>query len=63
MNELAMNDLVQTTAVVVIEVLAVAWLVSRFWTRRRFRRPRFLTKPDVKASTLVRKNRPKIIRD
>lgn len=57
-----MNDLFQTTAVVVIEVLAVAWLVSRFWTRR-LRRPRFLIKPDVKASTLVRKNRPKITRD
>jgi hypothetical protein len=62
-----MNDLLQTAAVVVIEALAVAWLVSRFVTRR-LRRPRILTKPDVKASALVRKsstrkNRPTIIRD
>lgn len=49
-----MNEVAQIVAVVVIEVLAVAFLVSRFWTRRR-RRPRLLTKPDVPMSRLVRK--------
>lgn len=45
----------QTALVVVVEVLAIAFLASRLWPRGR--RPRVLTKPDVKASDLVRKKK------
>ncbi len=44
----------QLALVIVIELLAVAFLVSRFVTRR----PKVLTKPDVKTSDLVRKKKP-----
>ncbi len=43
----------QIALVVLVEALALAFLVSRFWLRGR--RPRVLTKPDVRASDLVRK--------
>lgn len=46
----------QWIAVAVIEVLAVGYLVYRFVGPRR--RPALLQKPDVKASSLVRKKKP-----
>lgn len=46
----------QWIAVGVIEVLAVGYLVYRFVGPRR--RPALLQKPDVKASSLVRKKKP-----
>ncbi len=51
-----MSDWWQTALVVLVEALALAFLVSRFLPRRR--RPRVLTKPDVKLSSLVRKKKP-----
>ena len=41
--------------VLVIQAAAIGYLVYRFWPRGK--RPRILTKPDVKASSLVRKKR------
>lgn len=49
-----MSDLWQITLVVIIEILAVAFLVSRLWPRR----PRASKKPDVPTSRLLRKNKP-----
>lgn len=46
-----MSDWWQIALVVLIEALALAFLVSRLFPRR----PRALTKPDVKVSALVRK--------
>jgi hypothetical protein len=43
----------QLAAVVVIEALALGYLASKLWPRR----PRALTKPDVKVGDLVRKKR------
>ena len=45
----------QIALVIVIQAAAIGFLVYRFWPRGK--RPRVLTKPDVKASSLVRKKR------
>ncbi|HEY8431393.1 MAG TPA: hypothetical protein VIL20_23595 [Sandaracinaceae bacterium] len=50
-----MNDAWQWALVVVIEAAALLFLVSRLFGWRR--RPRALTKPDVKTSALVRKKK------
>jgi|GEM_PF-2155337 len=42
----------QFAAVVVIELCAIAFLISRFFPVRK---PRVLTKPDVPVSALLRK--------